>query len=79
MFFVALAQQMTRGRERVCDVVGATADAWIEFTQRETEEKARQPETKLGAIAHTPPSKATQRKAKPKQGTLTHTWGAEQA
>jgi hypothetical protein len=49
----AAAQQLPRCMERVRDVLGATADAYIAFTQRETEEKACQLETKLGGTGCT--------------------------
>jgi hypothetical protein len=46
------------------------------FLQKETEEKARQPETNL---THTARSKATQRQAKPNQKPKTHIRGSKQA
>jgi hypothetical protein len=45
---------------------------------RETEEKTRQPETKLGAT-YTAQSKATQRKAKLNEKPQKHIWGAKEA
>jgi hypothetical protein len=60
---------------------GQCVEVWRDIdAQRETEEKARQPETKSGAIAHTShKSKATQRNAEPNKKPQTHTLGAKQA